>query len=70
MLMAITPATAARFSLNNTVPGDDDSASMLRLPAMPGTTDSYINGIGDGAIALPTHDGDVGGVSTSDAFEL
>lgn len=57
----------------NTVLGDDDSATdkLVITGDASGTTDLYINGIGDGA---QTTNGievvDVGGVSTSDAFEL
>ncbi|EGO1411498.1 fibronectin-binding autotransporter adhesin ShdA [Salmonella enterica] len=57
----------------NTVPGDDDSATdkLVITGDASGTTDLYINGIGDGA---QTTNGievvDVGGVSTSDAFVL
>ncbi|HFG4861722.1 TPA: fibronectin-binding autotransporter adhesin ShdA [Salmonella enterica subsp. enterica] len=57
----------------NTVLGDDDSATdkLVITGDASGTTDLYINGIGDGA---QTTDGievvDVGGVSTSDAFVL
>ncbi|WP_262156865.1 autotransporter outer membrane beta-barrel domain-containing protein, partial [Escherichia coli] len=53
--------------------GDDDSATdkLVITGDASGTTDLYINGIGDGA---QTTNGievvDVGGVSTSDAFEL
>ncbi|MBG8791734.1 fibronectin-binding autotransporter adhesin ShdA [Salmonella enterica] len=57
----------------NTVLGDDDSATdkLVITGDASGTTDLYINGIGDGA---QTTNGievvDVGGVSTSDAFVL
>ncbi|EKM8662778.1 fibronectin-binding autotransporter adhesin ShdA [Salmonella enterica] len=57
----------------NTVLGDDDSATdkLVITGDAFGTTDLYINGIGDGA---QTTNGievvDVGGVSTSDAFVL
>ncbi|EBX0277118.1 TPA: fibronectin-binding autotransporter adhesin ShdA [Salmonella enterica] len=57
----------------NTVLGDDDSATdkLVITGDASGTTDLYINGIGDGA---QTTNGievvDVGGVSTRDAFEL
>ncbi|WP_197900017.1 fibronectin-binding autotransporter adhesin ShdA [Salmonella enterica] len=57
----------------NTVLGDDDSATdkLVITGDASGTTDLYINGIGDGA---QTTNGievvDVVGVSTSDAFEL
>ncbi|EKC1274686.1 fibronectin-binding autotransporter adhesin ShdA [Salmonella enterica subsp. enterica serovar Kentucky] len=57
----------------NNVLGDDDSATdkLVITGDASGTTDLYINGIGDGA---QTTNGievvDVGGVSTSDAFEL
>ncbi|EDJ2612212.1 fibronectin-binding autotransporter adhesin ShdA [Salmonella enterica subsp. enterica serovar Muenchen] len=57
----------------NTVLGADDSATdkLVITGDASGTTDLYINGIGDGA---QTTNGievvDVGGVSTSDAFEL
>ncbi|HDD2048310.1 TPA: fibronectin-binding autotransporter adhesin ShdA [Salmonella enterica subsp. enterica serovar Enteritidis] len=57
----------------NTVLGDDDSVTdkLVITGDASGTTDLYINGIGDGA---QTTNGievvDVGGVSTSDAFEL
>lgn len=57
----------------NTVLGDDDSATdkLVITGDASGTTDLYINGIGDGA---QTTNGievvDVGGVSTSDAFEI
>ncbi|EBA4496883.1 fibronectin-binding autotransporter adhesin ShdA [Salmonella enterica] len=57
----------------NTVLGDDGSATdkLVITGDASGTTDLYINGIGDGA---QTTNGievvDVGGVSTSDAFEL
>ncbi|EJL3553748.1 fibronectin-binding autotransporter adhesin ShdA [Salmonella enterica subsp. enterica serovar Monschaui] len=57
----------------NTVLGVDDSATdkLVITGDASGTTDLYINGIGDGA---QTTNGievvDVGGVSTSDAFEL
>ncbi|EBQ5257803.1 TPA: fibronectin-binding autotransporter adhesin ShdA [Salmonella enterica] len=57
----------------NTVLGDDDSATdkLVITGDASGTTELYINGIGDGA---QTTNGievvDVGGVSTSDAFEL
>lgn len=57
----------------NTVLGDDDSATDKLVIAgdVSGTTELYINGIGDGA---QTTNGievvDVGGVSTSDAFVL
>ncbi|EDH8282836.1 fibronectin-binding autotransporter adhesin ShdA [Salmonella enterica subsp. enterica serovar Livingstone] len=57
----------------NTALGDDDSATdkLVITGDASGTTDLYINGIGDGA---QTTNGievvDVGGVSTSDAFEL
>ncbi|WDX51102.1 fibronectin-binding autotransporter adhesin ShdA [Salmonella enterica] len=57
----------------NTVLGDDYSATdkLVITGDASGTTDLYINGIGDGA---QTTNGievvDVGGVSTSDAFEL
>ncbi|EDS5994185.1 fibronectin-binding autotransporter adhesin ShdA [Salmonella enterica subsp. enterica] len=57
----------------NTVLGDDDSATdkLVITGDASGTTDLYINGIGDGA--QTTNDievVDVGGVSTSDAFVL
>ncbi|EAY3547191.1 autotransporter outer membrane beta-barrel domain-containing protein, partial [Salmonella enterica] len=57
----------------NTVLGDDDSATdkLVITGDASGTTELYINGIGDGA---QTTNGievvDVGGVSTSDAFVL
>lgn len=57
----------------NTVLGDDDSATdkLVITGDASGTTDLYINGIGDGA---QTTNGievvDVGGTSTSDAFVL
>ncbi|EEH3316590.1 fibronectin-binding autotransporter adhesin ShdA [Salmonella enterica] len=57
----------------NTVLGDDDSATdkLVITGDASGTTDLYINGIGDGA---QTTNGievvDVGGVSTSDEFVL
>ncbi|EAM2986939.1 fibronectin-binding autotransporter adhesin ShdA [Salmonella enterica] len=57
----------------NTVLGDDDSATdkLVITGDASGTTDLYINGIGDGA---QTTNGievvDVGGVLTSDAFVL
>ncbi|WP_183057544.1 autotransporter outer membrane beta-barrel domain-containing protein [Salmonella enterica] len=57
----------------NTVLGDDDSVTdkLVITGDASGTTDLYINGIGDGA---QTTNGievvDVGGVSTSDAFVL
>ncbi|EFO5795775.1 fibronectin-binding autotransporter adhesin ShdA [Salmonella enterica] len=57
----------------NTVLGDDDSTTdkLVITGDASGTTDLYINGIGDGA---QTTNGievvDVGGVSTSDAFVL
>ncbi|EBC9302838.1 fibronectin-binding autotransporter adhesin ShdA [Salmonella enterica] len=57
----------------NTVLGDDDSATdkLVITGDASGTTDLYINGIGDGT---QTTNGievvDVGGVSTSDAFVL
>lgn len=57
----------------NTVLGDDDSATdkLVITGDASGTTDLYINGIGDGA---QTTNGievvDVGGVSTSDVFVL
>ncbi|ELF5176837.1 fibronectin-binding autotransporter adhesin ShdA [Salmonella enterica] len=57
----------------NTVLSDDDSATdkLVITGDASGTTDLYINGIGDGA---QTTNGievvDVGGVSTSDAFVL
>ncbi len=57
----------------NTALGDDDSATdkLVITGDASGTTDLYINGIGDGA---QTTNGievvDVGGVSTSDAFVL
>ncbi|ENM1501937.1 fibronectin-binding autotransporter adhesin ShdA [Salmonella enterica] len=57
----------------NTVLGDDDSATdkLVITGDASGTTDLYINGIGDG---VQTTNGievvDVGGVSTSDAFVL
>ncbi|EAA1976766.1 fibronectin-binding autotransporter adhesin ShdA [Salmonella enterica subsp. enterica serovar Java] len=57
----------------NTVLGDDDSATdkLVITGDASGTTDLYINGIGDGA---QTTNGievvDVGGISTSDAFVL
>ncbi|WP_072102982.1 fibronectin-binding autotransporter adhesin ShdA [Salmonella enterica] len=68
-----TSSTPGNTLYLNTVLGDDDSATdkLVITGDASGTTDLYINGIGDGA---QTTNGievvDVGGVSTSDAFVL